>query len=194
MLSPEAANHFLVSFIRYLDTMILEAEFRISERTLTEEEYWVIRIDNGAVQPLILLGELHNPLPDDVVYHPLVVELAKIVCQLVCLDNVSTSLTKRELARFTNLGLVPGYHLLQSREDVRCQHPQSCRRSDETTPARPRRCCGVALASMPRPRSTLPRPSSANPLVGLDARNSPRTQRIPGAHGQCPYGELVLEL
>lgn len=79
----------LESITAFLESMIDQASDREKNCYRTVEDYLVRRRENIGVRSVLVPVELGLELPDEVFYHPSVVELASHVVELVIIDNVS---------------------------------------------------------------------------------------------------------
>ena len=87
--SSHSQHHFLRDVTDYLNSVVQQAEDRDNEIIYSVESYFETRRGNVGVRPCFFPFELELELPDEVVYHPVILELAFCVVDLVTLDNVS---------------------------------------------------------------------------------------------------------
>lgn len=86
--TPEAAKHFVEAFTDYLNSVIVQASDRDSDKIRTVDEYFQTRRENIGARPSYVPGELHLSIPDYAFYHPVMKELEYLIADLIILDNV----------------------------------------------------------------------------------------------------------
>ena len=87
--SPSSQRHFLESFTAYLNSVIQQAADRDNDTIRSIESYFENRRENIGARPSYVPMELDLDLPDEVFYHPVIVELSVHIADLIILDNVS---------------------------------------------------------------------------------------------------------
>jgi hypothetical protein len=83
-------RHFLYSYIAYLRAVIVEALDRDEAHCRSVGDYIKLRRDTCATKPAIAMYEMGMDLPDEVFYHPVIVELAEYIAELMLIDNVNS--------------------------------------------------------------------------------------------------------
>ncbi|KAM7192202.1 terpenoid synthase [Rhypophila sp. PSN 637] len=88
-LSQTSQGHFLVTFEKYVDSVVVQTRDRRSgnERLLSFDEYWVIRQWNSACPACFALAELDLDMPDAVYRHPMLERLRMIAVQMIVASN-----------------------------------------------------------------------------------------------------------
>ncbi|KAI0371441.1 terpenoid synthase [Pilatotrama ljubarskyi] len=87
--TPEATSHFLRDLTNWVESVVLQAVDRCTGATRTIGEFIEIRRDNNGGLPALSPCELHLSIPDEVFYHPRIVELrATIVDMLTAINDV----------------------------------------------------------------------------------------------------------
>ena len=76
------------SLTAYLNSVVDQAADRDNDRMRTVEEYLANRRENIGARPSYVPMELGMDFPDDVFYHPVIVELSYDIAELIILDNV----------------------------------------------------------------------------------------------------------
>lgn len=76
------------SFASYMESLVQQAEDRDTNQIRTVEAYLQNRREDGATKPSFVPLELGLDLIDEVFYHPVLVELAKNIADMLCLNNV----------------------------------------------------------------------------------------------------------
>ncbi|CDO77211.1 hypothetical protein BN946_scf184747.g24 [Trametes cinnabarina] len=85
--TPEATVHFLESFTDYVRSVVTEAEDRCNGRIPDLESFIKIRRENNGGRPSLSPCELHLKLPDEVFYHPNLVELRLCIVDMITIIN-----------------------------------------------------------------------------------------------------------
>jgi len=85
--TPTSQRHFVRVFTAYLESVVLEAANRNEDTILGIDEYINTRRDNVGTRPSCFPLEAGLDIPDDVFYHPTIVELSDCVADLVMIDN-----------------------------------------------------------------------------------------------------------
>ncbi|KAI8989884.1 terpenoid synthase [Trametes punicea] len=94
--TPEATAHFLDSFTDYLLSVATEAEDRCSGSMRSIDSVITIRRDNNGGRPSLSPCELHLSIPDEVFYHPHVVELRTCVVDMITIINDIVSYNREQ--------------------------------------------------------------------------------------------------
>ncbi|KAF4622991.1 hypothetical protein D9613_001441 [Agrocybe pediades] len=97
--TPSAARHLIESLTAYLDSCVEQAADRDNDRNRTVDEYLENRRENIASRSAFVPMELGMDFPDEVFYHPVIVELSTHISDLIILDNV-----RKLLSIFLRLG------------------------------------------------------------------------------------------
>ena len=92
--SPSSQRHFLESFTAYLNSVIQQAADRDNDTIRSIESYFENRRENIGARPSFALLEFKLSLPDDVVDHPIIVELSNCSTDMIIIDNVCLQVIK----------------------------------------------------------------------------------------------------
>ncbi|SJK98686.1 uncharacterized protein ARMOST_01955 [Armillaria ostoyae] len=84
------------TFGRYMDSVVAQAEDRHQCYTRNVEDYFKIRRLTIGTDPSYAMLELGYDLPDEVFYHPTVIELGRLACDLIIIDNDLASYNKEQ--------------------------------------------------------------------------------------------------
>ena len=86
-----AQSHLLQKMSKYLEAVVQQATDNDANRYHTVEEYMEKRRDNAGmwVAFVILELDLTTGLPDEVSFHPTIVELCTYAVDMITIDNVS---------------------------------------------------------------------------------------------------------
>ena len=76
-------------FTAWLYSLVTQAADRDKGVCRSINGYLAVRRDNVATRPSFMGLEIAMELPDEVFYHPLVVELTSYITDMVIVDNVS---------------------------------------------------------------------------------------------------------
>ena len=88
---PTSQRHFVVQFCNYLKGAVDQAHHRENGIPGVDDYLTVRRQDIGAY-PCFPLLEAAFELPDEVYYHPVMVELSRLAVDMIIFDNVCYSL------------------------------------------------------------------------------------------------------
>ncbi|KAF8904746.1 isoprenoid synthase domain-containing protein [Gymnopilus junonius] len=94
--TPSAARHMVESFTAYLESVVEQAADRDNDHIRTVEEYLRNRRENIGARPSYVPMELGFDFPDEVFYHPVIVELSIHIADLIILDNDIASYNKEQ--------------------------------------------------------------------------------------------------
>jgi len=83
-------RRFLDSFTKYLRAVVVEALDREQGHCRSMDDYLKLRRYTIGAEPSFLLHEMGMDLPDEVFYHPVIMELAENIIDLVLIDNVKS--------------------------------------------------------------------------------------------------------
>ena len=82
-------KHFKLSFTNYLQALVVSAQHQVYDILLQSvEEYILFRRDVG-IHPTIFPYLFHLNIPDEALFHPIVIEMEYGIDDLAALDNVS---------------------------------------------------------------------------------------------------------
>jgi hypothetical protein len=87
--SLSSQRHFLEVFTTYLHGVVAEALDREQGHKRSIEDCLKLRRYTVGVRPCFPLYEMGMDLPDEVFYHPVVMDLAECITDLVVIDNIS---------------------------------------------------------------------------------------------------------
>jgi len=88
--SLPSQRHFLDSSTAYLRAVAVEAFEREQDHCLGIDDYLKLRRYTIGLLPCLPICEMGMNLPDEVVYHPVIVGLADCITELVLIDNVKS--------------------------------------------------------------------------------------------------------
>ena len=88
--SPTSQRHFIASFTAYLDSAVREAAYRENDTIRTIDSYIQCRRDGVGAKPSFGILELELDLPDEVFYHPVIVELSDHIIDMIFINDVSS--------------------------------------------------------------------------------------------------------
>ncbi|KAK0492607.1 terpenoid synthase [Armillaria luteobubalina] len=83
------------TFGRYMDSVVSQSEDRQQCYSRNVEDYLKIRRLTIGTDPSYAMLELGYDLPNEVFYHPTVVNLRRLACEMIMLDNVRPSAVSR---------------------------------------------------------------------------------------------------
>ncbi|KAG1874838.1 isoprenoid synthase domain-containing protein [Suillus subluteus] len=99
-------RHFVYSYTAYLRAVVVEALDRDEARCRSIGDYIKLRRDTCAAKPAIALYEMGMDLPDEVLYHPVVVELTECITELMLIDNDMISYNREQAMGDENHNLI----------------------------------------------------------------------------------------
>ncbi|KAH7928993.1 terpenoid synthase [Leucogyrophana mollusca] len=85
--SPLTQRRFIESFDSYTAAVAVQAEDRDRDHIRDFESYLVVRRDTIGTYPCFVFLELGMDLPEDVLNHPLILELERCITDMICLAN-----------------------------------------------------------------------------------------------------------
>ncbi|PBK67986.1 terpenoid synthase [Armillaria solidipes] len=94
--SSTSRKRFVESFRRYTDSVVQEAADRHRCRIRNVEDYFNIRRLAAGIYAVHAMLELSYDLPDEVFYHPTVVALGQLGCDMIIMDNDLASYNKEQ--------------------------------------------------------------------------------------------------
>ncbi|KAF8484312.1 terpenoid synthase [Gautieria morchelliformis] len=94
--SPTSQRHMVESFTAYLESVIQQAIDRDTNTIRTIDSYFQNRRENIGARPSYVPMELDLDLPDEVFYHPVIVELSIYIADLIILGNDIASYNKEQ--------------------------------------------------------------------------------------------------
>lgn len=89
--SQSSQHHFLDSMTAYLHAIVPEAEDRDHSHCRSIDDYLKLRRDTCGARPSFAIYEMGMEFPDEVFYHPMIVELRQCIVELILIDNVKSS-------------------------------------------------------------------------------------------------------
>ncbi|KAG1874825.1 isoprenoid synthase domain-containing protein [Suillus subluteus] len=99
-------RHFIYSYTAYLRAVVVEALDRDEAHCRSISDYIELRRDTCATKPAIAIYEMGMDLPDEVFYHPVIVELVECIAELMLIDNDMISYNKEQATREANHNLI----------------------------------------------------------------------------------------
>ncbi|CCL98631.1 uncharacterized protein FIBRA_00633 [Fibroporia radiculosa] len=97
--SLSSQRHFSESFTAYLESVVAQAADRASDTIRDIDGYFANRRENIGARPSYVPLELGLDLPDEVFYHPVIIELSGYITDLIILDNDLASYNKEQAHR-----------------------------------------------------------------------------------------------
>ncbi|KAG2048883.1 hypothetical protein BDR06DRAFT_1012664 [Suillus hirtellus] len=88
--------HFLETFPGYLYAVVAEAFDRRQEHRRSLDDYLKLWCKSAGVIPCISIWGIGIDLPDEVFYHPFIMDLAGCITDLVLIDNDMISYNKEQ--------------------------------------------------------------------------------------------------
>jgi hypothetical protein len=82
------AERFLITYGRFLDALVSQAERRQTGELLTPDAYIIKRRDNAGMRPTYIFAALNLDIPDEAYNHPVVREIETLVTDIIVIDNV----------------------------------------------------------------------------------------------------------
>ena len=88
--TPSSVKHFKFTLSNYLESLVVQAHHR-DDHTLFQsiEDCILYRREDVAARPLFFPFQLHLNIPDEVLLHPVAVELEYLTAIMLSIDNVS---------------------------------------------------------------------------------------------------------
>ncbi|KAG2136534.1 terpenoid synthase [Suillus bovinus] len=96
--SIASQRHFFETFDEYINAIVVEALDREQGRMRSIDDYLKLRRKTVGVKPCFLIYEMGMDLPDEVFYHPAIVDLADCISELTIIDNDMMSYNKEQAA------------------------------------------------------------------------------------------------
>ncbi|KAG1839501.1 isoprenoid synthase domain-containing protein [Suillus tomentosus] len=98
-------RHFLETFDEYINSVVVEALDREQGHRRSLDDYLKLRRKTVGVKPSFTIFEMGMDLPDEVFYHPVIMNLADCITELIIIDNDMMSYNKEQAAgnEFHNL-------------------------------------------------------------------------------------------
>ncbi|KAK0220880.1 terpenoid synthase [Armillaria nabsnona] len=94
--SNTSQKHFVEAFGHYTDAVVEQAKDRHHRYIRNVDDYFDVRRLTIGVDPSYAMLELGYDLPDEVFYHPTVVALRRMSCDLIIMDNDLASYNKEQ--------------------------------------------------------------------------------------------------
>ncbi|KAG0694264.1 terpenoid synthase [Suillus ampliporus] len=85
--SLPSQRHFIEMFTAYVRALVVKAPDREQVRCRTIDDYLKLQRDTCTVRSCVLICEMGMELPDEVFYHPVIVELVDCIVELSLVDN-----------------------------------------------------------------------------------------------------------
>lgn len=99
-------RHFISSYTEFLRAVVVEALDRDEAHCRNISDYVKLRRVTCAAKPAIAMYEMEMDLPDEVFYHPVVVELAGYIAELTFIDNDMVSYNREQATGDANHNLI----------------------------------------------------------------------------------------
>ncbi|KAG2038523.1 terpenoid synthase [Suillus americanus] len=96
--SPPSQRHFFETFIPYLYGVAAEALDREHGRSRSIDDFLKLRRLTVGLKMCLFINEMKTGLPDEVFYHPVIVDLADCITDLILIDNDMISYNKEQAA------------------------------------------------------------------------------------------------
>ncbi|KAG2094003.1 isoprenoid synthase domain-containing protein [Suillus discolor] len=94
--SPSSQRHFIEEFTAYLSATIVEATDREQGHCRSINDYLKLRRDTSAMKSTVTVCEMGMELPDEVFYHPVIVDLVDCIAELCLVDNDMISYNREQ--------------------------------------------------------------------------------------------------
>ncbi|KAG0706610.1 isoprenoid synthase domain-containing protein [Suillus ampliporus] len=104
--SLPSQRHFLETFTAYLRAAAVEALDREQNHCRSIDGYLKVRWDGIGAKPCFTIFEMGMDLPDEVFYHPVIVELADCIRELILIDNDNLSYNREQATADENHNLI----------------------------------------------------------------------------------------
>ncbi|KAG2031108.1 isoprenoid synthase domain-containing protein [Suillus americanus] len=104
--SPSSQRHFIENFTTYLSALILEATDREQGQCRSINDYLKLRRDTSAIKSALAICEMEMELPDEVFYHPIIVDLVNCITELCLIDNDMISYNREQATGDKNHNLI----------------------------------------------------------------------------------------
>ncbi|KAG1902512.1 isoprenoid synthase domain-containing protein [Suillus fuscotomentosus] len=88
--------HFLETFDEYLHSVVVKALDREQGRRRSLDDYLKLRQYTAGLIPCLFIYEMGVDLPDEVFYHPVIMDLAECLSYLISIDNDMVSYNKEQ--------------------------------------------------------------------------------------------------
>ncbi|KAG1857995.1 isoprenoid synthase domain-containing protein [Suillus tomentosus] len=96
--SPSSQRHFLETFTASLHGFVAEALDREQGHRRSIDDYMKLRRYTVCLKPCLFIYEMGMDLPDEVFHHPVIMDLAECITDLVLIDNDMISYNKEQAA------------------------------------------------------------------------------------------------
>ena len=78
------------AYIDFLEASVIQTEHRDDDILFRSiGEYIHLRRDNFGARPAFFPCQMHLNIPDEALYHPTIIELEYLTCDMIVIDNVS---------------------------------------------------------------------------------------------------------
>ncbi|KAH7908011.1 isoprenoid synthase domain-containing protein, partial [Hygrophoropsis aurantiaca] len=104
--SSASQRHFLKEFTDWLPAIVAQSADRDQGICRSVDGYLAARRDNIALRPSFMVLEIAMELPDEVYYHPEVVELTGYITDIVIIDNDIASYNREQATGDENYNLI----------------------------------------------------------------------------------------
>ncbi|KAG1830868.1 isoprenoid synthase domain-containing protein [Suillus variegatus] len=94
--SLPSQRHFLKTFDEYINSVVVEALDREQGLMRSLDNYIKLRCATIGLKPTLTLLEMGMDLPDEVFHHPVIMDLANCIAEIVFIDNDMTSYNKEQ--------------------------------------------------------------------------------------------------
>ncbi|KAG1843480.1 isoprenoid synthase domain-containing protein [Suillus subalutaceus] len=96
--SLSSQRHFLETYTAYLHGVAAEALDHEQGHRRSIDDYLKLRRYTAGLKPCLFINEMEMGLPDEVFYHPVIMDLAECTTNLVLIDNDMISYNKEQAA------------------------------------------------------------------------------------------------
>ncbi|KAG2076465.1 terpenoid synthase [Suillus decipiens] len=104
--SLSSQRRFLETFAAYLHAVVAEVIDHAQGHKRSIDDYLKLRRYTIGLKPCFLINEMGMDLPDEVFYHPVIMDLAECITDLVMIDNDILSYNKEQAAGCENHNIV----------------------------------------------------------------------------------------
>jgi len=88
--TPSSVKHFIPAYADYLESNVVQAKHRDDDVLFQSVgDYLHLQRENIGARPAFFPCQMHLNIPDEALYHPIVVELKYLTCDMIAIDNVS---------------------------------------------------------------------------------------------------------
>ncbi|KAJ8581301.1 terpenoid synthase [Rhizopogon salebrosus TDB-379] len=109
--TPSFQRHFICSFTAYLNSVVDQALDRDHGHRRKIVDHFEHRRHTSGTYPCLAMSEIGMDLPDEVAYHPVIVELNDYAADLIAIENDMFSYNREQAVGNDNNNLIPAVML-----------------------------------------------------------------------------------